>query len=141
LSYQFQFATGFEKFLMCIGIFCGIGSGLSIPANIYIFGNLVGSMVNAQMDNIMNPQNVNATIDSNVTADFLMNAVTEFAVGNTIIGAVLLIFTYFGVMIFNYTALKQTFRIRTMYLRSVLHQDISWYDLTKSGEVASRLTE
>ncbi|XP_031781202.1 ATP-dependent translocase ABCB1 isoform X2 [Nasonia vitripennis] len=137
----FQFTTGFEKMLMCLGVVCGIISGLAIPANIYIFGKLVGSMVKAEMGSGINPENVSIAGDMNITNGFVMEAVTEFAIGNSAIGVILLVFTYFGVMLFNYVAHKQSFRVRTMYLRSVLHQDIAWYDLSKSGEVASRLTE
>ncbi|OXU18118.1 hypothetical protein TSAR_011769 [Trichomalopsis sarcophagae] len=137
----FQFTTGFEKMLMCLGVICGIISGLAIPGNIYIFGKLVGSMVKAEMGSGINPQNVSIAGDMNITNGFVMEAVTEFAIGNSAIGVILLVFTYFGVMLFNYVAHKQSFRLRTMYLRSVLHQDIAWYDLSKSGEVASRLTE
>ncbi|XP_011495053.1 PREDICTED: multidrug resistance protein homolog 49 [Ceratosolen solmsi marchali] len=136
----FQFATGLEKFLMYIGVLCCIVSGLTVPANIYIFGNLVGSMISAEMGNV-SLENMNIMNSTDETKEYLMNAVTDFALGNTIIAVILLVFSYFGIMIFNYTAIKQTFRIRNMYLRSILHQDISWYDLTKSGEVASRLTE
>ena len=115
-----------------------MGSGLTVPANIFIFGNLVGSMVDAEMINAIQQPGMNFT---GSVVDDIMNAVTEFAIGNSIIGVVMLALTYFSVMIFNYTSQRQTFRVRTTYLRSILHQDISWYDIMQSGDVASRLTE
>lgn len=121
---------------MAFGIVSSIISGLSLPGNIFIFGNLVGSMVTAEISTASGqPESVNKT------KNLVMDAVTEFAIGNCVIGLILMVFTYIGVMLFNYTALKQSFRLRTLFLRSVLHQDISWYDLSKSGELASRLTE
>lgn len=139
---------------MFFGVITAIITGITIPANIYLFGNLVGDMVKAQLGIIAHnmtqlkyltdvPENLeeNIEIGMNVSKEFIMDAVTKFAIGNCTIAAILMIFSYIGIMLFNYTALKQSFRVRTLYLRSVLHQDIAWYDVSKSGEVASRLTE
>lgn len=120
---------------MAIGIISSIITGLSLPGNIYIFGNLVGSMVTAEMN-----QGSIQLGNVNETKNLIMNAVTNFAIGNCVIGLILIVFTYIAVMLFNYTALKQSFRLRTTFFRAVMHQDISWYDLSKSGELASRLT-
>ena len=35
----------------------------------------------------------------------------------------------------------QVFRIRSQFLRSVLNQDISWYDTNTTTDFASRMTE
>lgn len=129
---------------MIVGIVCSIGSGLSVPSNIFIFGDLVGSMVNAEMMKGILEIGMNRTIATNGTGhmmDSIMDAVTKFAIGNSVIGLMMLFFTYVSVMLFNYTSQKQTFRVRTAYLRSILHQDISWYDVVQSGSVSSRLTE
>ncbi|XP_051171698.1 ATP-dependent translocase ABCB1 [Leptopilina boulardi] len=138
----FRYATKWETFLMIIGIICSIGSGLCVPSNIFIFGDLVGSMVKAEMMKEIIEIGINGT--TNATENMMnsiMDTVTKFAMGNSIIGLVMLIFTYISVMLFNYTSQKQTFRVRTTYLRSILHQDISWYDVMQSGDVSSRLTE
>ncbi|XP_058800345.1 ATP-dependent translocase ABCB1-like [Phymastichus coffea] len=150
----FKYSTACEKCLMVLGTLTAIVTGVAIPTNIYIFGKLVGDMVKAQLaiiggnvslaENITIPDGLaaeNTSAATNTSTDFIMDAVTKFAIGNCIIGSILLAFSYIGIMLFNYTALKQSFRVRTMYLRSVLHQDIAWYDVSKSGEVASRLTE
>lgn len=125
---------------MTVGMLCSIGSGLCVPSNIFIFGDLVGSMVKAEM--------MNSTLEFDRLSDSnedmlnaIMDTVTKFAIGNSIIGVMMLLFTYVSVMLFNYTSQKQTFRVRTTYLKSILHQDISWYDVVKSGDVSSRLTE
>ena len=123
---------------MSIGIVCSMGSGLVVPANILIFGNLVGSLVDAEMIHAIEQSDGNF---SSSLVDDIMEAVTTFAIGNSIIGVVMLVLSYISIMIFNLTSQRQSFRIRTTYLRSILHQDISWYDVMKSGDVASRLTE
>lgn len=122
----YRYSNGLERFLLFIGTISAVGSGFCQPANIFIYGDLIGSMVEA-------------ALTGNVTA--LTSAVSTFAIGNTIIGVIMLILSYISILIFNYVGLRQIYRIRNMYLESALHQDISWYDLTQSGDIASRLAE
>ena len=75
------------------------------------------------------------------TTSDLMDAITAFAVQNAIIGAIMLICSYISVTLFNYAAHSQILRIRGKFFKSVLHQDMSWYDVNQSGEVASRMNE
>lgn len=37
-------------------------------------------------------------------------------------------------------AANQAFKIRCMFMRSVLRQDIGWFDTNQTGDFASRLT-
>lgn len=74
-------------------------------------------------------------------ADTLLDAVEVFAYQNSIIGAVMLICSYISITTFNYAANAQILRIRGKFLRSILHQDMAWYDFNQSGEVASRMNE
>lgn len=74
-------------------------------------------------------------------ADQLLDAVQTFAFQNTMIGVVMLACSYISVTLFNYAAHAQILRIRGKFFRSVLHQDMAWYDVNQSGEVASRMNE
>lgn len=74
-------------------------------------------------------------------ADALLDAVQTFAFQNTMIGVVMLACSYISITLFNYAAHAQILRIRSKFFRSVLHQDMSWYDFNQSGEVASRMNE
>lgn len=71
----------------------------------------------------------------------LLEAVQTFAFQNTMIGVVMLTCSYISIMLFNYAAHCQILRIRGKFFRSILHQDMAWYDFNQSGEVASRMNE
>lgn len=123
---------------MLLGGICAIGGGLLVPATIFIFGEMVRDIVDEELKSSI-------AAESNATSpatSAIVRAVKKFAIDNSIIGVAMLVLVYTSVMLFNYTSQRQAFRIRQMYLKSVLHQDISWYDLRiKSGNVATELTE
>uniref|UniRef100_T1JND3 ABC transmembrane type-1 domain-containing protein n=1 Tax=Strigamia maritima TaxID=126957 RepID=T1JND3_STRMM len=67
-----------------------------------------------------------------------LEEVQNFGVYTCILGAVQLIASYFMVVCLNTAADKQIFRIRVLFLKSVLRQDIAWYDEQPIGEFSSR---
>lgn len=79
----------------------------------------------------------NGTLDS----DYFMEEIASFAIWNSVIGAIMFICTYLAIMLFNYAAHNQIYAMRGAFLKSVLNQDIGWFDVTQSGEFASRMNE
>lgn len=53
----------------------------------------------------------------------------------------LLTVTYAATALFSHASNRQILRIRNMYFRSALRQDIGWYDLNSTGDFASRMSE
>lgn len=81
----------------------------------------------------------NATIDENRTE--IINDATAYGILMTIVGLVQFAAGIVAVDVFNNTALKQVMRMRVAYFRSLLGQDVSWYDLNKDTNVAVRISE
>ena len=123
---------------MFIAALCSVGTGFSVPWNVIMFGNLVGAMIDIEIVSALKLAGLDVT--GYIVTD-VMEAVTTFAIGTVVIGSVIFTLTYVSITLFNYTSNKQIFRVRTMYFRSILHQDISWYDVINSGDIASRLNE
>lgn len=57
-----------------------------------------------------------------------------------ILGAIGFVLSYIQGSFFVYTAHSQCTRIRRLYFRGLMKQDLSWYDQNKSGELTSRVT-
>ena len=123
---------------MLIGGFCSIVTGLAVAWNMQMFGTLVGEMVDAQL--VDSFKEVGIDISGYIKVD-ITQSVTTFACGSIIISVIMLGLSYVSITLFNYTSQRQTFRIRAMYFKSVLHQKISWYDVMSCGDISSRLTE
>lgn len=47
----------------------------------------------------------------------------------------------FAVDLFNQAALRQITRIRVHFFKSLMRQEIGWYDVTSDNNVAVRITE
>lgn len=71
----------------------------------------------------------------------LLDKVRQFSLQNTYIGIIMLVCSYLSITCFNYAAHSQILTIRSKFFRSILHQDMKWYDFNQSGEVASRMNE
>ncbi|XP_017479812.1 PREDICTED: multidrug resistance protein 1A [Rhagoletis zephyria] len=129
---MFRYSTTKDRLLYAVGFICAIATGLTTPVNSLIFGNLANSMITFGA-----PGNYTRSSE----AESLLDAVQTFAFQNSMIGVVMLVGSYISIMTFNYAAQAQIVRIRGKFLRSVLHQDMAWYDFNQSGEVASRMNE
>ncbi|XP_013110696.2 ATP-dependent translocase ABCB1 [Stomoxys calcitrans] len=136
---MYKYATPTNKFMYVIGILSAIVTGLTTPANSLIFGNLANSMIDLGTE-LGGFGNMTKYTKSS-PADALLDAVQTFAFQNTMIGVIMLLGSYISVTLFNYAAHAQILRIRGKFFRSVLHQDMAWYDVNQSGEVASRMNE
>ena len=56
-------------------------------------------------------------------------------------GAASTVFSYFQVAFWLMAAERQTRLIRRSLFRSILRQEIGWFDVYKSGELTNRLTD
>ena len=65
----------------------------------------------------------------------------SLAVGLTFIGITMFTASYIMVTSLNTAAENQVFRIRRLFFKSVMRQDIGWYDTHQTSDFASRMTE
>ncbi|KAG9044875.1 GTPase-activating protein [Tulasnella sp. UAMH 9824] len=130
----FRYSTKFEFFLDFIGLVCAAASGASQPLMTLLFGNLTQSFVGFA-----------ATLNSNDPAA-IAEARSKFrhdasrgALWLTVMGIGLYIVTHIFMLTWTYTGEVNSKRIRERYLRSVLRQDITFFDKLGAGEVTTRI--
>ncbi|KAL9915299.1 multi drug resistance 50 [Glossina fuscipes fuscipes] len=130
---MYRYASRTDQFMYALGILGALATGSTVPFNSLIFGDLANSMIEFAFNT------ANSTSQADI--DALLEAVTTYAFKSTLMGVIMLVCSYISVTLFNYAAQDQIFRLRGKFLRSVLHQDMSWFDFNQSGEVASRMNE
>lgn len=59
----------------------------------------------------------------------------------SIIAATVFVFAYFQISFFQMACERQVRKIRLFFYRAILKQNIGWFDVNPSGELASRLNE
>jgi len=124
---MFQFADGFDMFLLFMGILFAIGCGAIFPVMFIMFGTV---------------SNVFTQRDGGFTTDEqFMDQILEFVWQISAVGGAMWFSHYVFVACLNYTAERQVLRIRKEFFAAVLKQDIGWYDTTTTAEFASRMTE
>ncbi len=123
--FQFRFSDKWDIILMVLGTISAIGHGAAVPLQFIIFGDLINSFIDFEKL---------GTIDlEGMMTDFALYYV-YLAIGNMVVA-------YGQMALWSLTATRQVRKMRLAFFRSVLKQDIGWFDTTDPGELNSRLTE
>ena len=93
---------------MTLGTLSGIGNGACIPLFSFIFGQLLNVFGNQEID--------------------LVKEVNKYCLYFVYLAIATFIFSYGEVALWMYTGSRQTNRVRSLYLKSVLRQDVQFFD-------------
>ncbi|KAF5197341.1 Abc transporter b family member [Thalictrum thalictroides] len=119
----FSFPDTTDIFLMIVGASAALLNGLSIPLTTYLFGQLVDAF--------------GRTADSNS----LVHQVSKLSLSLVYLGIGTALATLFQMACWMVTGERQSARIKNMYLKAVLRQDITFFDMeTNMGEVVGRMS-
>ncbi|KAK3887408.1 hypothetical protein Pcinc_008524 [Petrolisthes cinctipes] len=159
MSQLFRYANGKEKCLTLLGFLAAMTAGLCMPALFILFGDVTNSFVYQEMitslddDSLgyaweMFPQLENLSLEetrSNLTVlldvDDFFHDIAVFGIGTFVIAAIQLVCGYIFVTTMNYAAEGQVYRLRGKFLKSILRQEIGWFDTHQTNDFASRVTE
>ena len=67
--------------------------------------------------------------------------ITDFGLGTSIIGLINFVMAYIFITCLNHAAECQAHRIRGLFFKSILRQDIGWYDTHQTNDFAARMAE
>ncbi|KAK8954256.1 ABC transporter B family member 9 [Platanthera zijinensis] len=118
----FSFADANDVLLMAVGGMAAVASGLSMPLMTFIFGKLINAFGVAGRDNVVYEV-------SKVVLQFVY-----LAAGAGVA-------SFLQVSCWMITGERQAARIRSLYLKNILRQDIAFFDKeTNTGEVIGRMS-
>nr|GEU90366.1 ABC transporter B family member 11-like isoform X1 [Tanacetum cinerariifolium] len=119
----FAFADSTDYLLMFVGAISAIGSGICIPMQTLIFGELIDAYSQTTDDKAIVHQ------VSKVSLKYVYLALGAGAA------------TFFQVVCWIVTGERQAARIRSLYLKKILRQDVVFFDQeSKTGEIAERMS-
>lgn len=142
------------------GTLMAIAAGLALPGHMLLFGNVINEFVFHELaETFMNTTADNGTqhfCSNTGTGDSLAMNLGRY-LGNpdstllTEIGLYslyyigmatgVLIATFLSTVFWNISAYRQTRKMRRAFYRSILRQEIGWFDVTGANELSTRLTE
>ncbi|KYN10498.1 Multidrug resistance protein like protein 49 [Trachymyrmex cornetzi] len=148
----FRFATWDELMLILLGLILGGFVGLSIPIAIVQYGEFSNMLLDrTRANDTTTPTTIlplfggGKILYPNATYEERMNALHDdsvaFGVSCAAVSAVMFVLSMLMVDALNLAASRQISRIRKMFLKAVLRQDMSWYDTNTSTNFASRINE
>ncbi|KAL2917729.1 hypothetical protein HK105_202602 [Polyrhizophydium stewartii] len=121
----YRHASAFDVFLMVVGSICGIVNGVTLPYMTTIFGEIIQFLVM-----------YNGTPQSR---DELDNGVRDGVIKFCIIGVITFVSSYGQMSCWMLAGENQSKRIRELYFKAILHQDVAWFDKTSTGELTTRM--
>ena len=161
---QFHFINAFDCLIMLIGSLGAIAHGTALPLLIFFFGDFTNLLVNhaataihedyacATFENVsyctisspnctfIESQFINTSFYCLLDDQFL-SEVNKLIFIYTGFGVSVIIATYFQISLFQMAAERQVHKIRMLFYRSILRQEIGWFDVNLSGELPNRVSE
>ncbi|XP_006303137.2 ABC transporter B family member 11 [Capsella rubella] len=119
----FAFADSVDVFLMICGSIGAIGNGVCLPLMTLLFGDLIDSF------------------GKNQNSEDIVDVVSKVCLKFVYLGLGTLGAAFLQVACWMITGERQAARIRSTYLKTILRQDIGFFDVeTNTGEVVGRMS-
>ncbi|KAK4873208.1 hypothetical protein RN001_015237 [Aquatica leii] len=133
----YKYSSLTDKFLLITGALLAMVSGISFSLFAINIGNATSVLI--EFVQSVNENSTDEEVDE--AGESLHEGLFNFVIVNCTLAGIILVCTYFATLIFNYTALNQTFKIRDLFLRSILNQDVGWHDVNQTGDFSSRIAD
>ncbi|KAK4848635.1 hypothetical protein QYF36_015407 [Acer negundo] len=119
----FTFADATDVALMIIGTIGALGNGVSMPLMAIIFGDLIDSF------------------GQNQNSSDIVKVISKVSLKFVYLGVGSAVASFLQVSCWMVTGERQSGRIRRMYLKTILRQDVAFFDNeTNTGEVVGRMS-
>ncbi|XP_023237034.1 multidrug resistance protein 1-like isoform X2 [Centruroides sculpturatus] len=137
----YKYATPFERVLIFIGCILAVISGVSYPAMVLFIGWLIDEFVDKEINGKISIENTTIPqIFYNNTNNEFLETCKDLSIKGTLVAVFLFLLNYTMVTCFSFTAERQIFRIKCLFMKSILRQDIGWFDTHQTGDFSSRVT-
>ncbi|KAJ2464586.1 hypothetical protein GGI02_004950, partial [Coemansia sp. RSA 2322] len=128
----FRFANRADLVLIALGSFCSMAAGVIAPAMTVVFSSLIQTLITFNM----------WMLEDKVSEahDLLGRESRKYCLWFFILGLVQWTVSYGVNVCWAMAAERQGRRIREAYYRSIMRQDIGWFDTVKTGSLTTRIT-
>ncbi|XP_060073738.1 ATP-dependent translocase ABCB1-like [Ylistrum balloti] len=138
----FRYATCLDKFLMLLGSLFSIVHGGGWPVLSIVFGQMTTEFVfGPGGTNDTKNDSSSVVVNSSDSNQEFSDNMTKYALYQVYIGAAVFVAAYFQTSCWTTACERQVNKIRLSFFRSILKQDIAWFDQKKSGELTTRLAD
>ncbi|TPX38280.1 S-methyl-5-thioribose-1-phosphate isomerase [Synchytrium microbalum] len=136
----YRYATTFDKVLMAVGLAMSIIAGAAFPLTTVVFGNVVNAFTSFMTRCPTDPGAIRFPGCIVYTGDQLMETIAYYTLYFVYLAIAVFFATYIYMASWVYTGEKITHRVREQYIKAVLRQDLTYFDFSGAGEVATRIS-
>ncbi|XP_025093407.1 multidrug resistance protein 1A-like [Pomacea canaliculata] len=127
----FRFAGPLEIVMMVVGMFGSVVAGCGLPLNMIVFGDVVDMFIDSS-------KIANAT--NRTYADVLMEKMSPNTMYFLVLATVVFVTSTMAVSLWTMAGERQIVHIRKRFFRSIMRQDIGWFDTHEASELNSRFS-
>jgi ABC-type multidrug transport system fused ATPase/permease subunit len=127
----FRFADPFDKFLMVIGAFFAAANGATQPVMTIVFANLIG---------VFQRYGTELFLGVPSAADNFHDGIRKYILYFCGLAGITFVTGYGQMACWAVAGERQCKRIREVYYKAILRQDVGWFDTNSSGDLTSRLS-
>ncbi|KAK7874401.1 hypothetical protein R5R35_001497 [Gryllus longicercus] len=147
----FRYATPWERVMVGAGLVFGLVTSIGLPVIIILYGEYTTLLVDRNMENVTSSRThvldlfgggrvlVNGSWEQRREA--LLEDSAAFGLGALAAAALQSALAICCISCLNTAAHRQVGRVRRLFLRAVLRQEMAWFDTRDPSAFASRLTE
>ncbi|PIA15950.1 multidrug resistance protein 1a [Coemansia reversa NRRL 1564] len=128
----FRFADKVDLMLIFAGTGLSCASGVITPAMIIVFSELIGV--------ILNYETLMASDDVEAANNHLDHESRHYCLLFFVLGIVMWILSFGVNACWAIAAENQGLRIRKLYYKSIMRQDITWFETVATGDLTTRIT-
>ncbi|KAI8620675.1 putative ABC transporter protein [Chytriomyces sp. MP71] len=136
----FRFADTKDRIMLVIGFIFSVGIGALIPGAILVLGSLLGNGSLFAGAGGSSPSSMQRPVGA-APPTLDPTSVYPQILAFVYIGIAMLISGYASQALWVLAGENQARRIRELYMRSILRQDMSWFDLAEEGSLTTRLAQ
>ncbi|CAF0957991.1 unnamed protein product [Didymodactylos carnosus] len=129
-----KFADVIDILLMFLGTLACLGTGATFPLMMLVYQSVTNGLVDLGIE-----QNTNSTTANSFNA--LVSQIQGTIKWYVILGFTSIALYWIGFSFWMIAAERQLRRIRFRLFRSILHQEIAWFDVRNAGELSNRLVD
>ncbi|XP_050312500.1 multidrug resistance protein homolog 49-like isoform X2 [Anthonomus grandis grandis] len=133
----YKFATPFDHLLMAVGLLCSIVCGVLQPYLMILFGDVSGVILEYTSKLTQNL----TVLEREMEDERMYEGVRYFSVINCVCGFIIIACSYVGGVSLTQSSLRQSCKMRRLFMEKTLNQDIGWYDQNQTGDFSSIITD
>ncbi|CAI5440354.1 unnamed protein product [Caenorhabditis angaria] len=138
----FTYTQGYDYVLFVFGTIASIIHGAGFPLLAIVLGGMTTTFLRAQNSEfVVGAGKVDPTGLPEISQEEFNSQVSIYCIYYLFLGVVMFITSYIQIACFESYAERIVHKLRQNYLKSILRQQIEWFDKQQTGNLTARLTD